>query len=34
MKNFVFHIPTKIVFGKNTQEQVGKELAGTWQKCF
>lgn len=28
MKNFVFHIPTKIVFGKNTQEQVGKELAG------
>lgn len=28
MKDFVFHIPTKIVFGKNAQEQVGKELVG------
>ena len=28
MKDFVFHIPTKIVFGKNAQEKVGKELVG------
>src|SRR5208283_3910296 len=27
MQNFVFHIPTKIVFGRGTENQVGAECA-------
>ena len=26
MKNFTFYSPTKIIFGKNTEEQVGAEV--------
>ena len=26
MKNFVFHNPTKIIFGRDTHHQVGTEL--------
>lgn len=34
MKNFVFHIPTKIIFGKGAQKQVGKELDGIGKKVL
>ncbi len=28
MENFIFHNPTKLIFGKNTIEQIGPETAG------
>ena len=28
MENFVFHNPTRIIFGKDSQQQVGRELKG------
>jgi len=28
MQNFVFHNPTRIIFGKETEQQVGAELSG------
>lgn len=34
MENFEFHTPTKIIFGKDTQQQVGEELRGRANKVL
>ena len=28
MENFVFHNPTRIIFGKDSEQQIGSELHG------
>lgn len=34
MKNFVYHNPTKIIFGKNTIEKIGEEIKGKAKKVL
>jgi alcohol dehydrogenase YqhD (iron-dependent ADH family) len=34
MKNFIYHNPTKIIFGENTIPQIGEELKGKVKKFF
>ncbi|HFQ89155.1 MAG TPA: NADH-dependent alcohol dehydrogenase, partial [Desulfobulbus sp.] len=34
MQNFVFHIPTKVIFGRDTVSSIGPETAAWGSRCL